>query len=190
MTSSPCRVLAATFIGVIAGLPLSAQAQLYRCQQDNGTVAFQGTPCPSAAKPPSRPTAASLNAQRASTPSPAKPYDDPYASSPGSRAQLAAPTPPAAPAMPAQTSKSTLVAEVQARNARDAQAQANQQAHAHDPTLARQINCQTAMHNVDALRQQRPVYSLDQQADRHFIEDADRPKALADAQRQMADACN
>ena len=179
-------------VGVIAGLPLAAQAQVYKCAQANGTVTFQGTPCTIAGSPPSRPTAAMLNAKRSSAPAGSTPYVDPYASSLSSRPHLEAPLAQnsQAPAATAAETKSNTVAEVQARNAREAQSQAAQQARSHDQTLARQLNCQTAVRSVDALRQQRPVYTLDSKAERHYVEDADRQKALAEAQQQMATACN
>ena len=177
-------------VGVTAGLPFAAQAQVYKCAQANGTVTYQGTPCTIAGSPPARPTAAMLNAQRSSAPAGSKAYDDPYASSLSSRPHLDAPLAQKSQAPAAGEPKSNAVADVQARNAREAQSQAAQQAHSHDQTLARQLNCQTAIRSVDALRQQRPVYTLDSKAERHYVEDADRQKALAEAQQQMASSCN
>jgi hypothetical protein len=68
---------------LFAALPLAAHAQVYKCAQPTGGTAYQSTPCPVAAKPAPHPTAAQLNAERASAPKPtappvavADPYDD------------------------------------------------------------------------------------------------------------------
>jgi len=69
------------FVLLLAALPLAANAQVYKCAQPGGGTAYQSTPCPVAGKPAARPTAAQLNAERASAPAPAKPAApavDPY----------------------------------------------------------------------------------------------------------------
>ena len=65
--ASPARgVLLATLLSALAGLSLPALAQVHKCTQADGSVAFQATPCASDAPPPERVTAAQLNAaQRA-----------------------------------------------------------------------------------------------------------------------------
>ncbi|MBC7662235.1 MAG: DUF4124 domain-containing protein [Caulobacter sp.] len=66
---------------LLAALPFAAQAQVYKCAQPTGGTTYQSTPCPVAAKPVPHPTAAQLNAERASAPKPAGPpmaVADPY----------------------------------------------------------------------------------------------------------------
>lgn len=64
---------------LLAAVTVHAQA-VYKCPQAGGGVAYQATPCAVAgAKPPPHPTAAQLNALRASAPvAAAKPTADPY----------------------------------------------------------------------------------------------------------------
>jgi len=60
----------------------ASQAQVFKCPQPGGGMSYQSTPCAVAgAKPASHPTAAQLNAQRASAPQVAAAADagDPYA---------------------------------------------------------------------------------------------------------------
>ena len=68
---------------VLATLPIAASAQVYKCAQAGGGTTYQSTPCPVAgAKPALHPTAAQLNAERASAAATAKPQvvatADPY----------------------------------------------------------------------------------------------------------------
>jgi len=193
--SPACGIVATLLLVAAASSPIAAQAQVYKCPQANGTVGFQGTPCANTAKPAARPSAADLNAQRAQQPAAATPYEDPYATNVNSRPHPVAPTTqaPMAPEprtpQPA-TPQSTIVADVKARNERDARQQAAQAAHDQNDHAARQQRCNDAVHNVDVLRQQRPVYTLDNKADRHYVDDKDRARTLADAEQQMAAACN
>lgn len=68
---------------LLAAFPFAARAQVYKCAQPTGGTAYQSTPCATATKPAAHPTAAQLNAERASAPRPtaprvavADPYDD------------------------------------------------------------------------------------------------------------------
>ena len=66
---------------VLALLPAAASAQVYKCAQPAGGTLYQSTPCPVAGPAAVHPTAAQLNAQRASAPAPARPPTaaaDPY----------------------------------------------------------------------------------------------------------------
>ncbi len=186
---------AAALLGVLAGVPLAAQAQVYKCTQPNGTVGYQATPCPTGEKPPSRPTAAQLNAQRAAAPKDDKPHEDPYANSANSRPHPQAPAvqawpssadsaPPPAPAQ----NTSSLVADVQARNRRENQQQAYQEEHKNDKKV-NMAACNTARHNLGVLNEQRPVFSYDNKGNRVFVDDKDRANAIAETQRSVAANC-
>lgn len=186
---------AAALIGVLAGLPLAAQAQVYKCAQANGTVGYQGTPCPTHDKPAERPTTAQRNAQQPATPRNDKPYDDPYAKSADSpgNAQARSPQAPPSPigvasAQPQSTSTSRLVAEVQARNRRDAQQQAWKDAHGNDKAVNLGA-CNAARYNLPILKEQRPVYSYDKTGNRAYVEDKDRAAKIAETQRTIAATC-
>jgi hypothetical protein len=164
---------AAALIGVLAGLPLAARAQVYKCAQANGTVGYQGTPCPTRARP----------------------YDDPYAKSADSPGNAQAPSPRAPPSptgvasvQPPSTSTSRLVAEVQARNRREAQQQAWKDAHGNDKVVNLGA-CNAARYNLPILNEQRLVYSYDKAGNRVYVEDKDRAAKIAETQRTIAATC-
>jgi hypothetical protein len=185
------RLGAAALIGVLAGLPHAAQAQVYKCPQANGTVGYQGTPCPTQAKSAARPTTAQLNAQQAAAPRNDKPYDDPYASAatPASHPGMPSPTGAAqAPAKPQESNTSRLVADVQARNRREAEQQAYKDAHQNDKVV-NMAACNSARHNLGVLNVQQPVFTYDNKGNRVYVEDKDRADRIADAQRTIAASC-
>ncbi len=194
--ASPAWGMGAVLIGVLAAAPFAAQAQqVYKCPQANGTIGYQATPCPTNDKPPAHPTAAQLNAQRAAQPKDDKPYDDPYANSVSSRPHpqapaFVAPPSPFAPApAPAQTqSTSSLVADVQARNRRENQQQAYQNAHRNDKVVDTAA-CNTARRNLGVLNEQRPVYSYDNKGNRVYVDDKDRASTIAQTQQSIASYC-
>ena len=191
---SACSLGAGLVVAGLAGAPLAAHAQVYKCTQANGSVGYQSTPCPAGTRPAAHPTAAQLNAQEAAKPKDDKPYDDPYKNSMSERPHSAAPSPDAgtanAPVRPqGQGSTSSLVADVQARNRRESQQQADAEAHKNDMTPARAQACGAARHSLGVLSEQRPVYSYDNKGNRVFIEDKDRAAALARAQQQVAENC-
>lgn len=188
---------AAALIGVLAGLPLAAPAQVYKCALANGTIGYQGTPCPAHDKPAASPTVAQLNAQQAAAPRSDKPDDDPYAKSADPRPYAQTPSfqaPPSptgvapAAAQPRATSTSRLVAEVQARNHRDAQQQAWKEAHSNDKVVDLGA-CNAASYNLTLLKEQRPVYSYDSKGNRVYVEDKDRAAKIADTQRTISANC-
>ena len=189
--SSARRMAAALAVAALAGLPLFAHAQVYKCPQPNGTIGFQATPCPTSGKPAPHPTSQQLNAQRASAPAAGKPYDDPYASNVGSRPYLQAPAAQqqSAPNDTAAARKTAnLVADVQARNRRENQEQAYQDAHKNDKSVDTAA-CNSARHNLGVLNEQRPVFSYDNKGNRVFVEDKDRAARIAEAQRAIAASC-
>jgi hypothetical protein len=193
-----CSLGAGLLVAGLAGAPLAAHAQVYKCTQANGSVGYQSTPCPAGTRPAAHPTAAQLNAQEAARPKDDKPYDDPYKSGASERPYPAEPsvgagtaTIPGVPqAQPAEQSQaSRQVADVQARNRRESQQQAYAEAHKNDMTPARAQACGVARHSLGVLSEQRPVYSYDNKGNRVFIEDTDRAAALARAQQQVAENC-
>ncbi len=175
---------------LVAAVPLLAHAQVYKCPQPNGTIGFQATPCATSDKPAAHPTLKQLNAQRASAPASGKPYDDPYASNAGSRPYLPAPTGQerSTPNDAEARKTANLVADVQARNRRENQEQAYQDAHKDDKTV-NIAACNNARHNLGVLSEQRPVFSYDNKGNRVFVEDKDRAARIAEAQRSVAASC-
>ena len=190
----PSRRLDAVLLAaLLAAAPLMSHAQVYKCVQANGTTGYQSTPCASGAQPVGRPTVAQLNSQRASAPKDAKPYDDPYAGDASSRSHPQAPAlqaPPAGDEVDPVTGRSTsrLVADVQARNRRENEQQAWQDAHKND----KRVNiaaCNAARYNLGILNEQRPVFSYDEKGNRVYVEDKDRSSKIAETQRTITNAC-
>ena len=179
---------------LLAAAPLMAHAQVYKCVQANGTTGYQSTPCAAGDKPAAtRPSVAQLNAQRAAAPKDDKPYADPYAGDAGSRAHSQPPATRApasrddfAPAPAQGTSK--LVADVQARNRRENEQQAFQEAHKNDKHVDPGA-CNAASYNLGILNEQRPVYFTDSKGNRSYVEDKDRAAKIAQMQRVIADSC-
>ena len=187
------RLDAVLLLAALAAAPLAARAQVYKCTQANGTTAFQSTPCPNGDKASARPTTAQLNAQRAASPRDDKPHDDPYAKSwtsppqPQTPAYQAPQSPPPTDATSAQKT-SNLVAEVQARNRRENQQEAYQQAHRNDKSVD-MATCNGARHDLGVLNEQHPVFTYDDKGNRVFVEDKDRAARIAQTQRVVAATC-
>lgn len=66
-----------------------------------------------------------------------------------------------------------------------AQAQQAQKAAAHE----KMQRCAAARRDLAALKEARPVYSLDDKGQRQYVEDKDRPAVLAEVQRAVASEC-
>lgn len=95
-------------------------------------------------------------------------------------APVVAANPP--PSSSARTSRSNEVSKPQ--DPRQAQAVSDMMA------ATKQQNCDREMQQLDVIKNGRIVASIDQQGNRHYIEDADRPAKIAAAQRRVANACN
>ena len=186
-------VAAAVLPGVLACLPLVAQAQVYKCRQADGTTSFQSSPCPGSIKAPVPVDRAAKSASAAS-----RPYVDPYAEAPnsGQRATLVLPptrpVPAAAPApqpVPAPRPVRTMPdpatpSPVAAENERIRQE--NEQIRARNKV----VNCNNAKQQLGVVQAQRPIYTTDNKGERHYAEDKDRQK-IADAAQQRVNAeCN
>ncbi len=68
--------------------------------------------------------------------------------------------------------------------------QSQSKANAEAEAFNKHQRCETAKQQVDVYRTARPVYTLDNKADRHYVEDAERAAKLATWQRAMAESCN
>jgi hypothetical protein len=125
---------------LLAALPFAAHAQVYKCAQPTGGTTYQSRPCPVAAKPAPHPTAAQLNAERASAPKPAGPpmaaedlYDDGH----------------------------------------------------------RRRDCTVALENTITLKRTGGrVFITNTAGQREYIDDHDRPRLLAEAEKHVAKFCD
>jgi len=179
-----------------AGLPLAAHAQVFKCTKPDGSVAFQASPCPGsikAAPPRSAPVAKAASSE---------PYFDPYSAANASQRaalpvpqgrQQAAPPPPVERVAAPDTSKAGPAAvrrqmEEQARRDDPHRQEADERVRQLEAANRAQ-RCEVARSNVDVLSQQRPVYTLDKNGQRQFVEDANRDKTMAAAKQQVAENC-
>jgi hypothetical protein len=189
-TSSSGRFLTViTLFGAFASLPHVAQAQVYKCARADGSVSYQGTPCPNSKLPP----------PAAPVPAPApshEPYYDPYAPANASqRPTIVAPPLPRAPVEP-PAPRVTAVATRAAAAQRTQDTQRAQDTTALKQEVDRlkaqeQANrCATARQQVGVNKEERPIYHYDKDGNRVFVDDKDRARSLATAQQRVAQECN
>lgn len=150
---------------LLAALPLAAQAQVYKCPQANGHVGYQSTPCATGAKPSNHPTAAELNAARASQPvAEAQPFSDPYKNPVNVRPQAPGTLKPSV-ASPTDGMRRI------------------------DNDDERRRACTLALNNEAVLSRQTKAYSYDKSGNRNDVMDMDKPRLLAEAKAMEARYC-
>ena len=199
------RVTAAALSVTLAGLPLAARAQVYKCRQADGTTSFQGSPCPGSLKAPV-PASTAADRRAAGSGSTSAPSSDPYAQSPnsGTRAGLGLPparggaaAPPATPA-PMSDREIREAAErkwaaqeesvIAAENER--KRKETMEANARTAANNKVIMCNHARQQLDVARTERPVFTTDDKGERHYIEDADRKRLIETQQQRVNAECN
>ena len=188
MTKPQTLLTIGALAAAIAGLPLAAQAQVYKCRQADGNTSYQATPCPNSRPPAPAP------APTAPSPAPSRePYYDPYAPANASkRATLVPPPQPQAPMERAPRAASpapaqvTRPADVQRAQATESLRREVEQVQAQQ----RAQNCAAARQQVGVNKEQRPIYHYDKDGNREYVADADRARTLANAQQRVAQECN
>jgi len=210
-SAHPWNITVAVIFGVFASLPPAVEAQVFKCQQPDGSTSFQALPCPNSTKVPATPAA-----DRSVPPVPAapEPYYDPYA--PENAGQRALPPlPPAAREAAASRMERPAVAETKARTEGDVlrlrkeqqiQREAGRSLE-HDAERARAIQeidqqnkrnqaynkmqrCNFARDQLGLLMEQGKVYWRDNSGDRRYVADENRQAAIAAAERRVAAECN
>lgn len=187
MSSSPTgRILTlAALFGAFASVPVAALAQVYKCARPDGSVSYQGSPCPSTGKPPV--------AAPAPVPVPVAPHAayDPYA--PENASQRPTIVPPPLPRAPVErvapvvtTARSPRPAEAQSTQANDALRQEVERIKAQDKAQ----RCATARDQVGVNKEERPIYHYDKSGNKVYVADADRARSLAAAQQRVTQECN
>lgn len=142
---------------LIACIPATVVAEMYKCKRPDGKTSFQDSPCEKGAE--SSPVIVN-------DPSPA--YD------PGAKAKA----PTLSPKADKQPQSRTPIA--------DEIRQRNRQLEAQNRAMA----CTQARRNVDVLKRERPVYSVDKNGNKVYVEDANRAAELAAAQGRVSETCN
>jgi hypothetical protein len=197
---SASRVAGAIAVaGLLASLPLAAAAQqFFKCPQPDGSTKFQDSPCPRSVKAH---TAAPVDhAPQGVSSSKDEPYYDPY--SPANVSQRLAPmhvppnnapvAPAAAPPAPPEraprvvTPRGAPPAETAARSAEQERIDRE---NARTMAYNKSVRCNNARQQLGVVKMERPVYSTDNNGERHYIEDADRQKVIESAQRRVNEEC-
>ena len=165
-----------------SGLPHAAQAQVFKCPRPDGTVSYQGAPCPNNKLPPPAPPALAI---------PHAAYD-PYAPENASQRPTLVPPPHAvAPIEPAAPRARTTVAapgpaEVQRAPSVDILRKEVERMKAQNQAG----RCEEARQQVGVNKEERPIYHYDKDGNKVYTADADRARSLAAAQRRAAAECN
>ena len=187
MSSSRRILTLAALFGAFASLAQVAQAQVYKCPRPDGSVSYQGSPCPSHGKlPPPAPAAP------APAPAPAAPHAvyDPYAPQNASTRPTIVPPPlPRAPVERAPQVTPVAAprpADVQRTQATDALRQEVERIKAQDKAQ----RCAQARDQVGVNKEERPIYHYDKDGNKVYVADADRARSLAAAQQRVAQECN
>jgi hypothetical protein len=150
---------------LLATLPFAVQAQVYKCPQASGSIAYQATPCATGAKPGGHPTAAELNtAREARAPAEPQPFFDPYRNAAGARPKAAEPL------KPSVASPTGGVRRI-------------------DNDDERRRACTIALNNDAVLSRPTGAYSYDKSGNRIDVMDLDRQRLLAEAKAQQARYC-
>ena len=184
---------ASVLVGAVGALSQGAQAQVYKCPQPGGGTSFQGTPCPTNAKPPAPPKAGSVTPQPSGgggsafdTGSdhwtiPAAPAQPQYRPDPGASQWTAAPTQGRVnPHDPQFAENERVRAENQRIEAQNRITEANNRA----------SRCNAARNNLAVLKGGHAVYRTDNNGDRHFVDDDKRQGEINAAQQQVNSVCN
>jgi hypothetical protein len=185
--------------GLLASLPLAAAAQqFFKCPQPDGSTKFQDSPCPGTVK--AHTTAPANNGPQGVSSTKDEPYYDPY--SPANVSQRLAPmhvptnnapvAPAAAPPAPAEQARRVATPRgappVQAP-ARSPEQERIDQENAKTMAYNKSIRCDHARQQLGVATSERPVYSLDNKGERHYVEDADRDNMIKNAQRRVDEEC-
>jgi hypothetical protein len=206
---SSSRVAAAAVLsGVLAGLPLAAAAQVFKCKQPDGSTTFQQSPCLGALKAPVAPAtpASDTASQPVAKPRSAKsePYFDPYApetvrqraadvplpAAHPNPSALPAPVRPQPAAEPAAASEPAPPASAADQKLLQKQQEQLQQAARENERIKAQnraLACSHARQQLVAANSGRPIYSIDDKGERHYVADKDR-KQYTDAAQQRVNA--
>lgn len=193
---SPTRYATAAALScafVLAGLPFAAAAQVFKCTRPDGSVAFQGSPCPGSIKAQPAPAAAPAKVAASTS----APFDDPYAQAPGSGQRAGLVLPPtrnvaAEPVAAAPRQRARPAAEprvVTREHVKTPEEERLDQENEKAIAYNRSLRCNHARQQLGVFVAQRPVYSTDNKGERHYVEDADRAKATEAAQRRVDEEC-
>jgi hypothetical protein len=140
--------------------PFQAWAQAHKCTMPDGSTQFQDAPCPSGA--------ASADVQPlVVTPGPAHTESDTAPSRRG----------------PNQVDLEAMRVQKQQQDEYNAKK-------AETDEYNKQVRCNNARQQLSVAKEQRPVYTLDNDGNRHYVADDDRAALTASAQQAVDEACN
>ncbi len=186
-------VAIALLAGAFVGLPHAARAQVYKCPQPGGGTSFQGTPCPTNAKPPAPPKAGTVTERPSGGGGSA--FDS------GAGHWTIPDAPPQPQARPDAVASQRAATPAPGRvNPHDPQLAENQRIQAENQRIEaenrvteaanKQSRCNAARNNLAVLKGGHAVYRADNNGDRHYVDDANRQAEINAAQQQVNSACN
>lgn len=147
------------YLGILLVVPALSQAQVYKCVNKDGLVSYQARPCPT--------------------------------NTSNSRINVASKTASTAPA--AQEVMRQLQSQVDLVDAeqqqRIAQAQAQQRQQQQQERDALKAHCAFARQQIAVVQTARPVFSVDEQGERQYLDDAERANQITEMQQRMAQQC-
>jgi hypothetical protein len=154
------KVLMSVFV-VLLSAPLLAHAEAYKCKQADGSVSYQEQPCQAGAV--STPLALPKSTDAAGTRK---------ASSRSDRE----------PKQPGQVADQSFE-----------QRRANEEIRAHNEEVLaynKRVRCNRARQQLDVVKSQKPIFSNDNAGSRNYVEDKDRARVTAAAERQVREECS
>lgn len=150
--------------------PLLAQAQGFKCKQPDGSLSFQEQPCPAGTVSSAMPSAPGTSG----------------IGGPAIQPQGAARASGRADPRQAQWQEQDREREKQRRQADEEINKQNQEARAYNKSL----RCNAARSQLGIAKEHRPIFSRDNKGDRQYVEDKNRPAAIAAAEQRVAEECN
>jgi Domain of unknown function (DUF4124) len=151
----------AAILSLLFFMPVYSYAQAYKCKQADGQVSFQDQPCRQGSP------GTTLNLR------PPAPIED-----------QTEPTPQ--PTKRPKSSASEHERDAQQKRADAAVKEQGQQIEA----LNKSVKCDRARNNLGALKMHRPVYSVDNNGNKKYIDDSARQAEIDATQRTVGQNCN
>ncbi|MFT3734724.1 MAG: DUF4124 domain-containing protein [Rhodocyclaceae bacterium] len=154
-------------LAIMLSLSQQAHAQAYKCKQANGRVSFQDQPCEGAGG------GSAITLPSSGSPAPA----------PGKAPARMADSPKAHPAQ--KQSAEEQWRETQRQREEQKIREENDKITAYNKS----VRCSNSRKQLEIVKMDRPVFTRDNDGNRHYLEDSNRAAAIAAAERRVAEDC-
>jgi hypothetical protein len=161
------KVLMSVF-AVLLSAPLLAHGEVYKCKQADGSVSYQEQACQAGA---------------VSTPLALPKATD----APGTRSDVTGNARKASGRSDREPKQRGQVADQSYEQKR-----ANEEIRAHNEEVSaynKRVRCNRARQQLDVVKSQKPIFSNDNAGSRNYVEDKDRGRVTAAAERQVREEC-